>query len=250
MPPTTFLAHLGLSRKLRAHGKDPLSRSAMANYRSTFIGTEPEEPGPLPRSRSAPCLGYAMPEASDAKLQEETLAEYVQQLSDRSQALQPLANPPELIEPEVPQDTLPATGHEMPASKAASVGSKGHPHFCCGPCRHFFRGECSWGGACSRCHVCQEEAKLDKRQRQLVASMDRGICLKMLATVMEAYATKYRRTDVLGFVHFLKEEARESGEVPSSAEFRYLDKVLQRYRFKQLKALALSRLGRAFPPDL
>ncbi|CAJ1379233.1 unnamed protein product [Effrenium voratum] len=145
MPPTTFLAHLGLSRKLRAHGKDPLSRSAMANYRSTFIGTEPEEPGPLPRSRSAPCLGYAMPEASDAKLQEETLAEYVQQLSDRSQALQPLANPPELIEPEVPQDTLPATGHEMPASKAASVGSKGHPHFCCGPCRHFFRGS-GWAG--------------------------------------------------------------------------------------------------------
>ena len=25
-------------------------------------------------------------------------------------------------------------------AQAASVGSKGHPHFCCGPCRHFFRG--------------------------------------------------------------------------------------------------------------
>lgn len=47
-----------------------------------------------------------------------------------------------------------------------SLGSRGHPEFCCRPCVYFIHGKCRLGASCTMCHEIHNNIPLPKSQRR------------------------------------------------------------------------------------
>ncbi|CAJ1440522.1 unnamed protein product, partial [Effrenium voratum] len=182
--------------------KSPRPTVGMAlfcTYEATFINVK--EPKPGTRSKSA---------GANAPRPPCTKTSYVETLEKRASALA-------FLEPE------------------RSEGSLGHPEFCFKPCLYVAYGACPSGATCSFCHLPHKQAKLRRRDRELLGQLGEAELLALILPYLRA--KKIPGTDpLLGLM-----EAHLASLPSTSAQIRGLAKLggsLRRLSFRQLVLLS------------
>jgi len=222
-------------------------------YRGTFIDEDHHvETGAARRATSEPPHGVAGLEVAQEVInREQSLRSYVRSLAEVS-ALAFGASPTAkektqefcIIEAQDHDTALPALADKK---KPWSCGSRGHPQLCRRPCIYFASGRCTTGAQCNYCHLAHEErgAKLDKQQRQKLASMGCGEALRVLRDMLKQNAAENGfldlAKDVLGLMEKEMVVYGPLEDISQESAHRRLERVLARMPFHQLALLAVSK---------
>lgn len=244
-------------------------------YRRTFITVEePNELIAVKRAKSLPPERRAISdEATEAQVKESELADYVARLAgnaahffgQRSNRQQVAEVHSETKADATDSDSLDPTAHTAPiahaAQELASRGSLGHPDVCRRPCVYFKSGSCEHGSSCGFCHMehTLRLPKLDKKQRELIKSLNKTevllIMLRYLRLVAVKQGFELQATEILKLVEHEVLVGQDQAEanranIPEKM-FSRLHKTLIRMHFAGIVGLASKeQIGSKLRQDL
>mmetsp|Transcript_56601 Transcript_56601/g.132864 ORF Transcript_56601/g.132864 Transcript_56601/m.132864 type:complete len:218 (+) Transcript_56601:55-708(+) len=130
------------------------------------------------------------------------------------------------------------------SSLASNPGSLGHPEVCRRPCIYFSVSSCTNGDQCGYCHMqhAQRPAHLDKRQRELMQTLNTGelmaVLLRHLRLKAEEKGFLPLAVDVLAILE--RHAAAPTARVPMKVQSK-LDALLSKMTFAALIGMALRR---------
>mmetsp|Transcript_38931 Transcript_38931/g.93073 ORF Transcript_38931/g.93073 Transcript_38931/m.93073 type:complete len:218 (+) Transcript_38931:52-705(+) len=129
-------------------------------------------------------------------------------------------------------------------SLASNPGSLGHPEVCRRPCIYFSVSSCTNGDQCGYCHMqhAQRPAHLDKRQRELMQTLNTGelmaVLLRHLRLKAEEKGFLPLAMDVLAILE--RHAEAPTARVPMKVQSK-LDALLSKMTFAALIGMALRR---------